>query len=159
MPRFLDATECPFVLAAQQYLADPGRSHGGVHPVRAHAHVPNGYPADATEAVLRQLERFALGTRERIVALSARSVPATEAYNPDHGGGDIITGSTGALPLSCVPGPPRSALRHGVPGVYRCSAATPPGAGTHGMYGHEAARAALRAASRRPVRRTRRGRP
>ncbi|MGW7364742.1 phytoene desaturase family protein [Streptomyces sp. NPDC054841] len=137
----------PFVLVAQQYLADPGRSHGAVHPVYAYAHVPNGYPGDATDAVLRQFERFAPGTRERIVQIAVRSVAATETYNPNHIGGDIITGSTGMFQLALRPRPaPFDPYATGVPGVYLCSAATPPGTGVHGMCGHHAARAALRAA-------------
>ncbi|MGW2559306.1 phytoene desaturase family protein [Streptomyces sp. NPDC001514] len=141
--------ERPFVLVAQQYLADPSRSRGDVHPVYAYAHVPNGYPGNATEAVLRQFERFAPGVRERIVATAVRSVSATEAYNPNHVGGDIITGATGPLQLALRPR--RATLdpySTGIPGVYLCSAATPPGAGTHGMCGHNAARSALRAAGR-----------
>lgn len=74
----------------------------------------------------RQFERFAPGTRERIVALVARFVPATEAYDPDHMGGDIINGSTGALPLVPRPRPtPFDPYATGVPGVHLCSAATP----------------------------------
>ncbi|MFD7445185.1 phytoene desaturase family protein [Streptomyces sp. NPDC059909] len=141
--------ERPFVLVAQQYLADPSRSRGDVHPVYAYAHVANGYPGNATEAVLRQFERFAPGVRERIVATAVRSVTATEAYNPNHVGGDIITGSTGPLQLALRPR--RATLdpyRTGIPGVYLCSAATPPGTAAHGMCGHNAARSALRAAGR-----------
>ncbi len=59
--------ERPFVLVGQQYLADPSRSAGDVHPVWAYAHVPNGYDGDATEALIDQIERFAPGLRERIV--------------------------------------------------------------------------------------------
>ena len=65
--------ERPFVLVGQQYLADPGRSEGDVHPVWSYCHVPNGYPGDATEAVIDQIERFAPGLRERIVARHVRS--------------------------------------------------------------------------------------
>ena len=64
--------ERPFVLVAQQYLADPERSSGDVHPVWAYAHVPNGYHGDAEEALVGQIERFAPGFRERIVAKSVR---------------------------------------------------------------------------------------
>ncbi|MFE7773568.1 phytoene desaturase family protein [Streptomyces sp. NPDC057445] len=140
--------ERPFVLVAQQYLADPGRSRGGIHPVYAYAHVPNGYRGNATEAVLRQFDRFAPGVRERIVATAVRSVTATEAYNPNHVGGDIITGATDPLQLVLRPRATLDPYSTGIPGVYLCSAATPPGTGVHGMCGYNAARSALRAARR-----------
>ena len=89
--------ERPFVLVGQQYLADPGRSEGDVHPVWSYCHVPNGYPGDATEAVIDQIERFAPGLRERIVARHVRSPAGLEAYNANYVGGDIITGATNGL--------------------------------------------------------------
>ena len=89
--------ERPFVLVGQQYLADPGRSEGDVHPVWSYCHVPNGYPGDATEAVIDQIERFAPGLRERIVARHVRSAAGLEAYNANYVGGDIITGATNGL--------------------------------------------------------------
>jgi phytoene dehydrogenase-like protein len=134
----------PFMLVAQQYLADPTRSAGDVHPVWSYAHVPHGYTGDATEAVLTQLERFAPGVRERIVGTATRSPAEFAEYNPNFVGGDI---SCGANDLHQVLVRPRLALnpyRTGVRGVYLCSAATPPGAGVHGMCGANAARHALR---------------
>ena len=119
----------PFVLVGQQYLADPSRSRGDVHPVWAYAHVPHGYAGDATEALLDQIERFAPGLRERIVARHIRSPAEFESYNPNYVGGDIITGAN--TPLQSV-FRPRLALdpyATGIPGVFICSAATPPGAG------------------------------
>ena len=86
--------ERPFVLVGQQYLADPGRSEGDVHPVWSYCHVPSGYPGDATEAVIDQIERFAPGLRERIVGRHVRSPADLEAYNANYVGGDIITGAT-----------------------------------------------------------------
>ncbi|WP_433323767.1 phytoene desaturase family protein [Spirillospora sp. CA-294931] len=136
--------ERPFVLVAQQYLADPGRSVGDVHPVYAYAHVPHGYPHDATEAVLAQMERFAPGLRERVVAVASRSTAAMESYNANYVGGDIITGANTALQLAMRPRVALDPYRTGIPGVYLCSAATPPGAGVHGMCGHNAALSALR---------------
>jgi phytoene dehydrogenase-like protein len=135
--------ERPFVLVGQQYLADPQRSEGDVHPVWSYAHVPNGYDGDATEAILAQFERFAPGTRERIVARSAR--PATEfpAYNANYAGGDIITGANSPWQVLIRPRLAIDPYSTGVPGVFICSAATPPGAGVHGMNGHNAARSAL----------------
>jgi phytoene dehydrogenase-like protein len=133
----------PFVLVGQQYLADPSRSAGDVHPVYAYAHVPNGYPGDAAEEVVAQIERFAPGLRERIVGLATRSAPAIAAYNPNYVGGDIITGANTALQLTMRPRPALDPYATGIHGVYVCSAATPPGAGAHGMCGYNAARAAL----------------
>lgn len=137
--------ERPFVLVGQQYLADPSRSAGDVHPIWAYAHVPHGYPGDATEAVIRQIERFAPGVRERIAAVSVRSAPQLAVYNPNYVGGDIITGANTPVQLVMRPRIALDPYRTGVPGVYLCSAATPPGAGVHGMSGHNAATSALTA--------------
>jgi len=141
--------ERPFVLVAQQYLADPMRSVGDTHPVWAYAHVPNGFTGDATEHVVRQIERFAPGFRERVLATVVKGPAELAAYNPNYVGGDI---ATGAHTLRQVVFRPRMGLdpyATGVPGVFLCSAATPPGGGVHGMCGHNAAEAAL-AHRRRP---------
>jgi phytoene dehydrogenase-like protein len=136
--------ERPFVLVGQQYLADPDRSRGDIHPVWAYAHVPHGHPGDATEAVLRQIERFAPGVRERIVGLSARSSTELARYNANFVGGDIVAGANTARQVALRPRMSFDPYSTGVPGVYLCSAATPPGAGVHGMCGANAARSALR---------------
>ena len=136
--------ERPFVLIAQQYLADPGRSSGDVHPVWAYAHVPNGYPGDATESVIDQIERFAPGLRERIVARSVRSTADVSADNANYVGGDIITGANTPLQTLIRPRLALDPYATGIPGVFICSAATPPGAGVHGMNGFNAAQSALR---------------
>ncbi|MEY9966155.1 phytoene dehydrogenase-like protein [Streptacidiphilus sp. MAP12-16] len=141
----------PFVLVAQQYLADPSRSNGNVHPLWAYAHVPHGYDGDATQAVLNQLERFAPGTRERIVASAIRSPSQFAQDNPNYVGGDIITGANTARQVLMRPRLALNPYATGIPGVYLCSAATPPGAGVHGMCGYNAARSALRP-TRRPGR-------
>jgi phytoene dehydrogenase-like protein len=136
--------ERPFVLVGQQYLADPRRSQGNVHPVWAYAHVPGGYGGDATETVLDQIERFAPGFRERIVARSVRTPAEGEAVNPNFVGGDILTGAN--TPLQTLARPRIAPVPYwtGIPGVFICSAATPPGAGAHGICGFNAAEAALR---------------
>ena len=85
--------ERPYVLVAQQYLADPSRSNGDIHPVWAYAHVPNGYTGDATEIVIDQIERFAPGLRERIVGRFVRPTMEFPEYNANYVGGDIITGA------------------------------------------------------------------
>ena len=133
----------PFVLVAQQYLCDPSRSAGDVHPVYAYAHVPNGYDGDATESVLHQLERFAPGVRDRIVGIHVEGPAALERSNPNAVGGDMLTGANSARQLLIRPRLSSHPYRTGIPGVYLCSAATPPGAGAHGMSGHNAASAAL----------------
>jgi phytoene dehydrogenase-like protein len=133
----------PFVLVAQQYLADPARSVGDVHPVYAYAHVPHGYDGDATDAVLDQMERFAPGLRERVVATSVWSTADWARYNPNYVGGDIITGANTALQVTTRPRIALDPYATGIPGVYLCSAATPPGAGAHGMCGFRAAQRAL----------------
>ncbi|MDH6577063.1 NAD(P)/FAD-dependent oxidoreductase [Kitasatospora sp. MAP5-34] len=134
----------PFVLVAQQYLADPTRSAGNLHPLWAYAHVPNGWSGDATEAVLDQIERFAPGTRERIVATVSHGVEQLAAGNPNYVAGDILTGANTIRQLALRPRPALDPYSTGIPGVYVCSAATPPGAGVHGMCGYGAARSALR---------------
>ncbi|QNP68181.1 NAD(P)/FAD-dependent oxidoreductase [Streptomyces roseirectus] len=136
--------ERPFVLVGQQYLADPGRSRGDVHPVWTYAHVPHGYDGDASEAIVRQIERFAPGFRDRIVGRAQRSPAGFEAYNPNYVGGDIVGGANTLLSLVGRPRLTPDPYSTGVPGMYLCSAATPPGAGAHGMCGAFAARSALR---------------
>ena len=139
--------ERPFVLVGQQYLADPQRSVGDVHPVWSYAHVPNGYTGDATEAIVAQIERFAPGFRDRIVGYTVRSTMQMAAYNPNYGGGDIMTGSKDIRQLMFGPRVTLSPYRVGVPGMFICSAATPPGPGAHGMCGANAAKLALAKAS------------
>ena len=136
--------ERPFVLVSQQYLADPDRSAGDVHPVWAYAHVPSGYGGDATGALLSQIERFAPGFRERIVATAVRPTAEIEARNANYIGGDIITGANTPKQTLIRPRFALDPYSTGIPGVFICSAATPPGAGAHGMNGHNAARSALR---------------
>ncbi len=136
--------ERPFVLVGQQYLADPGRSRGDLHPVWVYAHVPQRYAEDATETVLAQIERFAPGLRERIVASSTRGPGELSSYNPNYVGGDIITGANTPWQTLIRPRLALDPYSTGVEGVYICSAATPPGPGAHGMNGYNAARSALR---------------
>jgi phytoene dehydrogenase-like protein len=141
--------ERPFVLVGQQYLADPQRSVGNIHPVWSYAHVPNGYAGDATEAIIAQIERFAPGFRERIIGFTVRSTAQMDAYNPNYVGGDIMTGSKDIRQLTFGPRITLSPYTIGVPGMYICSAATPPGPGAHGMCGANAAQLALTYLARR----------
>ncbi|GAA2090743.1 NAD(P)/FAD-dependent oxidoreductase [Aeromicrobium tamlense] len=138
--------ERPFVLLGQQSQADPGRRAGDVHPIDAYAHVPSGYDGDATEAILAQIERFAPGVRERVVGMSVRSTEQITRDNANYVGGDIVTGANTPRQLIFRPRVALDPYATGVPGTWLCSAATPPGAGAHGMCGHLAARRALRRA-------------
>lgn len=136
--------ERPFVLVGQQYLADPQRSVGDVHPLYSYAHVPHGYTGDATEAIISQFERFAPGFRDRVVGMAVRSTTDLAIANPNFVGGDIVTGAKDIRQLVFGPRITASPYRLGIPGMYHCSAAAPPGPGAHGMCGYNAARTALR---------------
>jgi phytoene dehydrogenase-like protein len=136
--------ERPFVLVAQQYLMDPGRSVGDVHPLYAYAHVPHDYSGDATAAILDQIERFAPGFRDRIVGMHVRTPRDLVVHDANVVGGDV---NGGAMDLRQFIARPRLTLDPywtGVPGHFICSASTPPGAGVHGMSGHLAATSALK---------------
>jgi phytoene dehydrogenase-like protein len=130
--------ERPFVLLAQPSLFDDTRAPAGKHMAWAYCHVPHGSTVDARRAVEDQIERFAPGFGQRILACQARDTATLEASNANLVGGDI---SAGATTLARLTHP----LRHRtpLPGLYVCSAATRPGPGVHGMCGHLAARAAL----------------
>ncbi len=136
--------ERPFVLVGQQYLADPERSAGDVHPVWAYAHVPAGFAGDAEAAIIGHIERFAPGLRERIVARAVRSTTQIAADNENFIGGDILGGANTPSQLLIRPRLVADPYRTGLPGVFICSAATPPGAGVHGMNGYNAAKSVLR---------------
>lgn len=137
--------ERPFVLLAQQSLFDPSRAPSGRHTLWAYCHVPNGSTADMTEPILRQVERYAPGFRERILAMKASHPAALEAYNPNNVGGDIAGGRQDLRQLFTRP-----SLRlfdpyaTSDPSIFICSASTPPGGGVHGMCGYHAARSAER---------------
>ena len=143
----------PFVLVCQQSVADPTRAKDGVQPVYSYAHVPNGWTGDATPLIEAQLERFAPGFRDRVVGRHVRSATAMEEHNPNYVGGDIVTGANDPLQLLMRPRPALDPYRL-ADGLYLCSAATPPGAGAHGMCGYNAALSALKrleAGPRAPV--------
>ena len=136
--------EQPFVLVSQQYLADPSRSAGQLNPIWAYAHVPSGYTGDATEAVLSQLERFAPGLRERVVAMKTTGPAQLERYNANYVGGDIATGANDPWQVIIRPRLAVDPYATGIPGMFICSAASPPGGGVHGMCGANAAKSALK---------------
>lgn len=133
----------PYVLVGQQYLADPSRAEGRLRPLYAYAHVPSGFRGDATLLIESQIERFAPGFRDLIVARHVQTTGQLEEHNANYIGGDVVTGANTARQLIFRPRVTLNPYGLGVPGVFLCSAATPPGAGAHGMCGYNAARAAL----------------
>jgi phytoene dehydrogenase-like protein len=135
----------PFVLLVQQTVFDPSRAPEGKHVAWAYCHVPNGSEVDMAERIEAQVERFAPGFRELVLARSTLGPRDLEARDRNLVGGDI---NGGAMDLGQVFRRPAGRLvpwRTPLEGVYLCSASTPPGGGVHGMCGYHAARAALRA--------------
>ena len=139
----------PYVLAAQQSLFDPTRAPEGKHTLWAYCHVPNGSTFDMTARLEAQVERFAPGFRDRILARSVMGPAALERHNENLVGGDINGGIQDLAQLFARP--VARAVPYSTPaqGVYICSSSTPPGGAVHGMCGHLAARAALRSLGRR----------
>lgn len=135
--------ERPFVLLAQQSLADPTRAAGDIHPVWAYAHVPAGWTGPGEQVVLDQIERFAPGVRDHVVATAERFPAGFAADNPNYVGGDIAGGANHLRQLLGRPKVLGNPYATGAPGYYLCSSATPPGAGVHGMSGYHAATRAL----------------
>jgi phytoene dehydrogenase-like protein len=139
-----EIVERPYVLLAQQSLFDPTRAPDGRHTAWAYCHVPNGSTADMTGRIEAQVERFAPGFRERILARSARGPAELEQDNANCVGGDINGGAATLSQLLTRPVARVSPYTTPLPGVFLCSASTPPGGGVHGMCGYHAAQAALR---------------
>ena len=137
--------ERPFVLVSQPAVADATRAVGDIVPVWTYAHVPAGSDVDVSDAILAQLERFAPGVGERIVARHAMGPAALEADNANLVGGDITGGVSDVRQLLARPRLAVDPYATSVSGVWLCSSSTPPGAGVHGLCGHHAARSALRA--------------
>ena len=135
----------PFTLVGQQWVADPTRAVGNRRPLWAYAHVPAGYEGDVTDRVTAQIERFAPGFRDQIVAVHASAPQQMEQYNANYIRGDISCGPSDLRHLLARPRATLRPYRTGVDGIYLCSAATPPGGGVHGMCGFHAAQAALSA--------------
>ncbi len=140
-----ETSDRPFVLLAQPTMFDPSRAPEGRHTAWAYCHVPNGSTVDMTEAIERQIERFAPGFGERVLARNAMSPADLEHRNANLVGGDITGGSNELRQLIARPALRPVPYSTPLDGVYLCSASTPPGGGVHGMCGYLAARAALRA--------------
>ncbi|GAB3643762.1 phytoene desaturase family protein [Spirosoma arcticum] len=134
----------PYVLLAQQSLFDPTRAPVGKHTAWAYCHVPNGSTVDRTDAIEKQVERFAPGFRDRILARHTMNTAQVEAWNPNYVGGDINGGIIDIGQLYTRPTLGLTPYQTSEPGIYICSSATPPGGGVHGMCGYHAARVALR---------------
>jgi phytoene dehydrogenase-like protein len=136
--------ERPFVLVAQQSLFDVTRAPAGKHTVWAYCHVPNGSTEDMTERVERQIERFAPGFRDRVLARCVVSPAQLEQYNPNYIGGDINGGVQDLWQLFSRPTLRLIPYTTPLPGLYLCSSSTPPGGGVHGLCGYFAACTAIR---------------
>jgi phytoene dehydrogenase-like protein len=137
-------SEKPFVLLAQQSLFDKTRAPKGKHTAWAYCHVPNGSLKDMTHIIEQQVERFAPGFRERILARHTFNTRQMENYNPNYIGGDINGGLMDITQLFTRPVLRRSPYTTSAKGIYICSSASPPGGGVHGMCGYHAAKRALR---------------
>ncbi len=136
--------ERPFVLLVQPTIADPSRAPEGKHVAWAYCHVPNGSSQDMTAAIEAQVERFAPGFRDQILARSVGDAAAMEAYDANYIGGDINGGIQDIRQLFFRPVVRWNPYTTPNPGIFVCSSSTPPGGGVHGMGGWHAARAALR---------------
>jgi phytoene dehydrogenase-like protein len=136
--------ERPFVLLAQQSLFDRTRAPEGRHTVWAYCHVPNGSTMDMTGRIEAQIERFAPGFRDRILAKNAMGPADLERMDANLIGGDINGGVMDLRQLFTRPMPRPNPYSTPAKGLYICSSSTPPGGGVHGISGYLAARAALR---------------
>jgi phytoene dehydrogenase-like protein len=137
-------TDRPYVLAVQPTVPDPTRAPEGGHVFWAYVHVPHGSDADMTRPIEQQIERFAPGFRDTILARSTKTAVEMERWNPGYVGGDISNGQTTLRQMLARPVPRWNTYKTPVRGRYLASAATPPGPAVHGACGDNAARTALR---------------
>jgi phytoene dehydrogenase-like protein len=142
--------ERPFVLFCQQSQIDPTRAPEGKQTGYAYCHVPGGSTVDRTEAIEKQVERFAPGFGDRILARHIMTAADFERHNPAYVGGAITGGVTDLTQLFTRPVARLDPYSTPHPRLFLCSASTPPGGGVHGMCGYYAARAALRRMARLP---------
>jgi phytoene dehydrogenase-like protein len=133
----------PYVLVAQPSVVDSSRAPDGKHVLWAYSHVPRESTVDQTEAITRQIERFAPGFRDLILASATKTAVDMEVYNPNYIGGDIAAGAATFRQLVKRPIASTDPWRTPVRGLYLCSSSTPPGPGVHGLAGWHAARRAL----------------
>lgn len=137
-------TDRPFVLVVQPSVFDPTRAPEGKHTCWAYCHVPNKDTTDRTETILQQIERFAPGFRDTILASHTISPADFERYNPNYVGGDVIGGVQDLGQMFTRPVARWNPYTTPAKDIFLCSASTPPGAGIHGMCGYFAANAALK---------------
>lgn len=134
----------PYVLLAQTAEFDPARNAPGVNAVWSYTHVPSGSTVDVGDAVIRQIERFAPGFRDRIRAVRVTTADEMSRYNRNYHGGDFSAGAITMRQLVARPTLSREPWRTPTAGIYLASSSTPPGPGVHGLCGWYAARSALR---------------
>jgi phytoene dehydrogenase-like protein len=134
----------PYVLVVQPSVADPGRAPAGQHTLWAYCHVPAGSTVDMTARIDAQIERFAPGFRDLVLARHTWTAADEEAHNPNYVGGDIAAGAQTLRQSVLRPVPRWNPYRTPLRGVYLCSASTPPFPGVHGRCGELAALTALR---------------
>lgn len=134
----------PYVLVSQPSLFDDTRAPAGAHTLWTYTHVPAGSREDQSEAIIRQIERFAPGFRDTILGTSSRTAVEVESHNPNYPGGDIAAGTPDLAQLLRRPVLSTDPWRTPMPGVYLCSASVTPGPGVHGMVGWHAALSVLR---------------
>lgn len=137
-------SERPYVLLAQASGADPSRAPEGKHTLWAYCHVPNGSDVDMTDAVERQIERFAPGFRDRVLGRHVMGPAALEAHNANEVGGDIAGGISDWRQMAARPRLSLTPWATPDPSLFLCSSSTPPGGGVHGMCGRTAARLVLK---------------
>ncbi len=136
--------ERPFVFLSQPSLFDTGRAPDGLQTAWGYCHVPNGCPADMTDRIEAQIERFAPGFHDIILAKHVMAPADMESYNPNYIGGDIAGGSQSFEQIFLRPLGRWRAYATPANGIYICSSSMPPGGGVHGMCGYLAAKRALR---------------
>lgn len=137
-------SERPFVILGQQSLFDETRAPEGRHTAWAYCHVPHGSAIDVTARIEAQIERFAPGFRERVLARHSLNARQLEAHNPNLVGGDIGGGVQDLAQHFARPVHPLAPYATPAPDIWLCSSSTPPGGGVHGMCGWHAAQAVLK---------------
>ncbi|HEY2240412.1 MAG TPA: NAD(P)/FAD-dependent oxidoreductase [Streptosporangiaceae bacterium] len=145
------APDPPFLITAQPSRFDPARAPAGQHTFWVYCQVPNGWDRDHTEAIETQIERFAPGFRDLVLARTVTAPAGLQARNANYVGGDIAVGRCDQFRLLFRPTFARVPYATPDPAIFLCSAATPPGPGVHGMCGYHAAATALRRVFQRPV--------
>jgi phytoene dehydrogenase-like protein len=135
--------ERPYCIVTQPGVVDPSRAPAGCHTLWGYCHMPAGSAVDACDRIEAQIERFAPGFRDLVLARAVRTAAEMEQHNPNYVGGDINSGAATLRQTFFRPTSRWNPYRTALPGLYLCSASTPPGGGVHGMCGEGAARAAL----------------